>query len=137
MKAIDTMRTAGRDARHKAGAMGHSLKDQALEKRLDRATHEAERLRFENDRLRDEVVDVRSEHSRILDLLESRMEAAAEDAPGEPEKKHRGRRLLFVAALGAGVFAWFQRRSADRAKDDWAPEGDGVTDSTRSSVSTI
>lgn len=122
MNAVDTMRWMGRNARSRAGAMGHSLKDRALERRFERTSDEAERLRFENDLLRDEVTETRSEHGRILDLLESRLERDAEAENGR--KHHRGRWLLFLGAIGAGAFAWFRMRSNQEPEDAW---GSGTT----------
>lgn len=140
MHAIDTMRSMGRGARSRAGAMGHSLKDRALEKRLDRTATEAERLRFENDLLRDEVVETRSEHGRILDLLESRLDRDAETEGGR--RHHRGRWLLYLGAIGAGTFAWFRMRSSrDAGEETWGPEPTGGMNDlpamTRSGSSTI
>lgn len=138
MSAIDTMRSASRGARHRAGAMGHSLKDRVLEKRLDRAADEAERLRFENDLLRDEVAETRSEHGRILDLLESRLDRVPEveaDRNG-----HRGRWLLFLGAIGAGAFAWFRMRSSGAGEEDWSSKSPGMNDlpaMTRSGTGSI
>jgi hypothetical protein len=120
MSAVDTMRWMGRSARSRAGAMGHSLKDRALEKRLERTSDEAERLRFENDLLRDEVAETRSEHGRILDLLESRLEQDAANG----KKHHRGRWLLFLGAIGAGAFAWYRVRSTPETEQAW---GSGTT----------
>jgi hypothetical protein len=117
MNAVDTMRWMGRSARSRAGAVGHSLKDRTLEKRLERTSDEADRLRFENDLLRDEVAETRSEHGRILDLLESRLERDAEAE--KAGKHHRGRWLLFLGAIGAGAFAWFRMRSDREADDAW------------------
>jgi hypothetical protein len=125
MNAADTMRWLGRSARSRAGAMGHSLKDRALEKRFERTTDEAERLRFENELLRDEVAETRSEHGRILDLLESRLERDAEAEKGR--KHHRGRWLLFLGALGAGAYTWFRMRSSRENEDAW---GSGTTGSS-------
>jgi hypothetical protein len=139
MNAVDTMRWMGKSARSRAGAMGHSLKDRALEKRLERTNDEADRLRFENDLLRDEVAETRSEHGRILDLLETRLQRDAEAENGR--KHHRGRWLLFLGAIGAGAFAWFRMRSSGEADDVWGSESPGTTSDmpamTRSGASTI
>jgi hypothetical protein len=139
MSAVDTMRWMGRSARSRANAMGHSLKDRALEKRLERTADEAERLRFENELLRDEVTETRSEHGRILGLLESRLERESEAEEGR--KHHRGRWLLFLGAIGAGAFAWFRMRSSREADDAWGAESAGTMPDmptmTRSSTSTL
>jgi hypothetical protein len=113
MAATDTMRWMGRNARNRALAMGHSVKDRALEKRLDNVKQEADRLRFENDLLRDEVSETRSEHRRILDLLESRLSEPEVEVKVEKKKKHRGRTLMFLAALGGGAYALTRMRSSN------------------------
>ena len=67
MGMTGTMKGYGTAARFRAEAVSHRMKDRVLEKRLDRTAHEAERLRLENQLLRDEVEDSRTEHHRILD----------------------------------------------------------------------
>jgi hypothetical protein len=108
MGMTGTMRGYGSAARFKAEAAGHRVKDRMLEKRLDRSSQEAERLRLENQLLRDEVEESRTEHHRILDLLEERMEY--ED---EKEHSHKGRWMLFLLALGGGVYALVHRMRDD------------------------
>jgi hypothetical protein len=98
----------GRSARNRAEVVGHQMKDRALEKRLERASDEADRLRFENDLLRDEVTENRSEHSRILELLEKRLSAPQEIEVEVEKKSHKGRWLLFLMALGGGAYAWMK-----------------------------
>jgi len=100
MGMTGTMRGYSSAARFKAEAAGHRMKDRMLEKRLDRSSQEAERLRLENQLLRDEVEESRTEHHRILDLLEERMEH-----DDEKEHSHKGRWMLFLLALGGGVYA--------------------------------
>ncbi len=73
MNATDAVKEMSRSARNRAGAVGHSMRDRALEKRLQRMSGEADRLRFENDLLREEVAETRSEHHRILDVIEARL----------------------------------------------------------------
>jgi len=102
----------GTAARFRAGSMGHKAKDRVLEKRLDRATTESDRLRFENDLLRDEVIEARSEHRRILDLLEERLP----DDHDEEQRSHKGRWLLFLLALGGAAFAIVRQL---RPADEW------------------
>jgi hypothetical protein len=104
MGMTGTMKGYGSAARFKAEAAGHRMKDRMLEKRLDRSSQEAERLRLENQLLRDEVEESRTEHHRILDLLEERMEH--EDEPEDKKQRsHKGRWLVFLLALGGGVYA--------------------------------
>jgi hypothetical protein len=113
-----TIKGYGSAARSRAGSMGHKAKDRMLEKRLDRATDESDRLRFENEVLRDEVMEARSEHQRILDLLEARL-------PDEDNHSHKGRWLLFLLALGGAAFALF--RQLRPATDEWNAGRTGVT----------
>jgi hypothetical protein len=108
MGMTGTMKGYGSAARFKAEAAGHRMKDRMLEKRLDRSSQEAERLRLENQLLRDEVEESRTEHHRILDLLEERMEHEDEheDEPEDKKRRsHKGRWLVFLLALGGGVYA--------------------------------
>ena len=104
MSMTGTMKGYGSAARFKAEAAGHRMKDRMLEKRLDRSSAEAERLRLENQLLRDEVEESRTEHHRILEMLEERMEH--DDEPEKREdRSHKGRWLVFLLALGGGVYA--------------------------------
>ncbi len=113
MDFTSTMRGYGRTARYKAGAMGHHMRDRSMEKRLDRATHETDRLRFENELLRDEVEEARSEHRKILDLVEERLPLNGE------KQSHKGRWLLFLAAIGGAGYAVYRRfRTAPDLVDD-------------------
>ena len=104
MGMTGTMKGYSSAARFKAEAAGHRMKDRMLEKRLDRSSQDAERLRLENQLLRDEVEESRTEHHRILDLLEERMEH--DDEKGH---SHKGRWMLFLLALGGGVYALIRR----------------------------
>lgn len=107
------MKGYGSAARLRAETMGHRAKDRMLEKRLDRAHHDSDRLRWENDMLRDEVQEARTEHRRILDLLEERLPVEAEENHGS----HKGRWLLFLLALGGGAYALF--RQFRPATEEW------------------
>lgn len=109
----------GSAARFRAESVGHKAKDRMLEKRLDRANTESDRLRFENEMLRDEVMESRSEHRRILDLLEDRLP----DDMEEGHHSHKGRWLLFLLALGAAAFAVVRQM---RPNDEWQ-SGTGAT----------
>ena len=108
MGMTGTMRGYGSTARFKAEAAGHRMKDRMLEKRLDHSSQEAERLRLENQVLRDEVEESRTEHHRILDLLEERMQH--ED---EKKRSHKGRWMLFLLAIAGGAYALVRRMSDD------------------------
>lgn len=113
MGMTGTMRGYGSTARIKAEAAGHRMRDRMVEKRLDRSSQEAERLRLENQLLRDEVEESRTDHHRILDLLEERMQHEDEHE-GARERSHKGRWLLFLLALVGGVYA-LTRRMRDEA----------------------
>ena len=118
MGMTGTMKGYGTAARFRAEAVSHRMKDRVLEKRLDRTAHEAERLRLENQLLRDEVEDSRTEHHRILDMLETRlMDPEAETQEGK--RSHRGRWLLFVLALGGGAYTWVRMRAQCDHRDEW------------------
>jgi hypothetical protein len=120
MSVSSTMKWMGRSARDKAEAMSHEVKDRALEKRLDRAQSESDRLRFENDLLRDEVSETRSEHRRILDLLESRLAEPVEvEVENGGKKSHWFRRLVFLSAIGGGIYYWIKQRMGGDSSDDW------------------
>ena len=110
----------GTAAKYRAETVGHKAKDKMLEKRLDRANTESDRLRLENDMLRDEVMEARSEHRRILDLLEDRLPDDLDDE----HRSHKGRWLLFLLALGAAAFADFRQM---RPSDDWETGRTGAT----------
>jgi len=122
MGMTGTMKGYGTAARFRAEAVSHRMKDRVLEKRLDRTAHEAERLRLENQLLRDEVEDSRTEHHRILDLLEERI---SENGNGNG-RSHKGRWMLILLALGGGAFA-IVRRMRDNGTD-WST-GSGSTGS--------
>jgi hypothetical protein len=119
-----TMKTVGRSARYRAESMTHDMKDRALEKRLEQAHSETERLRTENEVLRDEVSDTRAEHKRILDMLEDRLAQSPEVVEVEPKRKSKkGRRLLFLSAIAGGVWYWIKQRGGE-SRDEWSRGGD-------------
>jgi hypothetical protein len=120
MALTSTMKGYGRVARFKAETMGHRMKDRALEKRLDRATTEADRLRFENEILRDEMEDTRTEHRRILDMLDERLPEHSEDG-----RSHKGRWLLFLAAVAGAGYALYRRFQQD--EEEWDAATDVAT----------
>jgi hypothetical protein len=120
MSMTNTMRWMSRSARDRAEAMGHQIKDRALQMRLERAAEENERLRAQNETLRDTVEESRADHSRILELLESRLATVETGDDVEVDikrKSHRGRRFLFLIMLGGGAWAWM-RSKAGRGGDD-------------------
>jgi hypothetical protein len=121
MGMSSTIKGYGSAAKYRAESMGHKAKDRVLEKKLDRATSESDRLRFENDLLRDEVMESRSEHRRILDLLEDRLP----DEHDEGRHSHKGRWLLFLLALGGAAFALF--RQLRPANEEWNSGRTGAT----------
>ena len=135
MSVGSAMRTAGRSAREKAETMTHDMKERALEKRLDRAESEGERLRFENDLLRDEVTETRTEHRRILDLLESRLDDMTKmDDETNGKTSHKGRWLLFLMAVGGGAYYWFTRQ---RGEQEWAGGMNDVPTVTESGTTAL
>jgi hypothetical protein len=109
MGMTGTMKGYGTAARFRAEAVSHRMKDRVLEKRLDRTAHEAERLRLENQLLREEVEDSRTEHHRILDLLEERISENEKANGNDNGKSHKGRWMLILLALGGGAFAIVRR----------------------------
>ncbi|MGH2634655.1 MAG: hypothetical protein ACRDHU_00665 [Actinomycetota bacterium] len=133
MSATDTMRWMGRSARGRAHAVGHSMKDRVLEKRLERTTDEADRLRLENDMLRDEVAETRTEHQRILDVLETRLS----EAESGTKKTHRGRWVLFLMALGGGAYAIIRTRTAGNGHGEWEADDRTGPAVTQTSTATI
>ena len=136
MSVGTTVKMVGTGAKLRAENMAHEMKDRAAERRLDRAHAEAERLRNENELLRDEVSETRAEHHRILDLLEERfadLTTEVEDSNGK--KSHKGRWFLFLAAIGGGIYYWFQQQRGGTS-DEWSTP---MTDSptvTQSSTTT-
>ena len=118
MGMTGTMKGYGSAARFKAEAAGHRMKDRMLEKRLDRSSEEAEHLRLENQLLREEMEESRTEHHRILDLLEERM--AEQEHENGHGRSHKGRWMLFLLALGGGAYALMRRM-----REDGADQGTG------------
>jgi len=116
MGMTGTMKGYGTAARFRAEAVSHRMKDRVLEKRLDRTAHEAERLRLENQLLREEVEDSRTEHHRILDLLEERISENGEASGNGNGRSHKGRWMLILLALGGGAFA-IARRMRDNGTE--------------------
>jgi hypothetical protein len=119
MSVGTTMKWVGRSARDRAELVGHQLKDRALEKRLERTHDEAERLRRENDMLRDEVSESRTEHKKLFDLLDRRLDVL-EDVEVEKKKSHKGRWLLFLITLGGGAYAWMRMRANGSSAGEWS-----------------
>ena len=136
MTVGSTMKWMGRSAREKAESMSHDMKDRALEKRLDRAQTESERLQFENDLLRDEVAETRNEHRRILDLIESRLAEPTEVEVETKKKSHWFRRLLFLGALGGGAYYWVKQRMGGGSDDEWTNQMSDLPSVTQTGTST-
>jgi len=136
MNVGTTMKMVGKGAKYRAENMAHDMKDRAVERRLDRAHAESERLRNENDLLRDEVTETRSEHRRILDLLEERFAELSDDVEdaGGKKKSHKGRWFLFLLAAGGAAYYWFQQRSG--STDEWGMQTSGGPAATQSSTTT-
>ncbi len=118
MGMTGTMKGYGSAARFRAGAAGHRMKDRMLEKRLDRSSQEAERLRLENQLLRDEVEESRTEHHRILDLLEERMDPSGDPEDGTRSVRTRAAGCVFLLALGGAAYALMRRMREDRSAWD-------------------
>lgn len=138
MSVGTTMRWMGRSARNRAEVVGRQMKDRALEKRLERASDEADRLRFENELLRDEVTENRTEHSRILELLEKRLSNPPVIEVEVEKKSHKGRWLLFLMAVGGGAYAWMKNRSKGTSStDEWSGHLNDAPATTQSGTSTL
>lgn len=125
MSATDSMRWMGRSARHRAETIGQSMKGRALERRLMRTSDEAERLRIENQMLREEVDRERDDHRKMMDMLERRLEPPEIEVEVEQEKKktHRGRWFLFLTALGGGAYAVVKMRAQGNGESGWDETG--------------
>lgn len=127
---MSTMKWMGRSARNRAEAVGHQMKDRALHARLERAAEENERLRTENETLRDTVEESRTDHRRIMEMLESRLMTVegGDDVEIEVDKKsHRGRRLLFLMMLAGGAWAWMRSKTGGGSSDDvWERPGSSM-----------
>lgn len=128
MSVGSTMKWMGRSAKERAENVAHDMKDRALERRLDRAHAESERLRHENDLLRDEVSESRAEHRRLFELIEERFNDMTTDEDEETtgkKRSHKGRWFLFLLAVGGGVYYWMRQRSGGAGEDEW---GSGMAD---------
>jgi len=138
MNVGTTMKMVGKGAKQKAEHVAHDMKDRALERRLDRASAESDRLRYENDILRDEVSESRAEHRKILDLLEERFADLSEEVEetGGKKKSHKGRWFLFLTAIGGGVYYWFKQRGATDGADEWGTEMSSMPAVTETGTST-
>ena len=130
------MKMVGIGAKDRAENMAHDMKDRAVERRLDRAHAEGERLRNENDLLRDEVTETRTEHRRILDLLEERFAELSEevDEVDGKKKSHKFRWFLFLVAAGGAAYYWFTQRGG--VTDEWGVSTSGGPAVTETSTTT-
>jgi len=136
MSVGNTVKWVGRSARDRAEVVGHQLKDRALEKRLERTHDEAERLRRENDMLRDEVAESRTEHKKMFDLLDRRLDVLEDVEVKNKKKSHKGRWLLFLMTLGGGAYAWIRMRSNGGGAGEWSGTTSYPT-ATETSASTL
>lgn len=120
MSVGTTVKSVGRSARDRAEVVGHQLKDRALEKRLERSHEEAGRLRRENDMLRDEIAESRTEHRKMFDLLDRRLDVLDDVEVEKKKKSHKGRWLLFLITLGGGAYAWMRMRATGSSAGEWS-----------------
>jgi len=136
MSVGTTVKMVGKGAKYRAENMAHDMKDRSVERRLDRAHAESERLRNENDLLRDEVSETRAEHRRILDLLEERFAELSEevDDVDGTKKSHKFRWFLFLLAAGGAAYYWFTQRGD--VTDEWGVQTSGGPTVTESSTTT-
>lgn len=116
MAVTDTMKWMGRSARNRAEAMSHQMKDRALTMRLDKASEENERLRTENRTLKEAMEESRSDHDRILSLLEQHRGETEVDEDG---KSHKGRWFMFLMLLAGGAWAWMKSKGQGTDGMDW------------------
>jgi predicted Fe-S protein YdhL (DUF1289 family) len=114
MALSETMKWMGRSARERAEVMGHQMKDRALTMRLDKASEENERLRTENRTLKETMEESRTDHERILSLLE-RHRDETETGTEADEGSHKGRWFLFLLLLAGGGWAWMRSRDGSDA----------------------
>jgi adenylosuccinate synthase len=134
MSVGTTVKWVGKSARDRAEVVGHQLKDRALEKRLERSHDEAERLRRENDMLRDEVAESRTEHKKMFDLLDRRLDVLEDVEVEKKKKSHKGRWFLFLITLGGGAYAWMRMRATGSGAGEWS--GTTTYPTTETSAST-
>jgi hypothetical protein len=111
MELSNTMKWMGRSARNRAEAMGHQMKDRAMTMRLDKTEEENERLRTENRTLKEAVEESRTDHERILSLLERHRDETEVEA--DDDRSHKGRWFMFMMLLAGGAWAWMQRKDRD------------------------
>lgn len=115
MALSDTMKWMGRSARNRAEVVSHQMKDRALTMRLDKATEENDRLRTENRTLKDAMEESRTDHERILSLLERHRDETEVDV--DDDKSHKGRWFMFLMLLAGGAWAWMKSKGSDSM--DW------------------
>jgi hypothetical protein len=92
-----------RTASMRAQGVRHGLKDRILERRLDRAHQETDRLEHENSMLRDQIEESHQEHERIIDLIDERL----------TRSKGKGGRVFLMLLLAIGGFVWMRMRDPE------------------------
>jgi hypothetical protein len=119
MALTDTMKWMGRSARNRADAVRHEMKDRALTMRLDKAAEENDRLRTENETLKDAVDESHAAHERILSLLEQHRDETEVDLAVDEKKSHKGRWFMFLMLLAGGAWAWTKSKGQGMDSMDW------------------
>jgi hypothetical protein len=102
-RMADGAKVLSRTTQMKAQGVRHGLKDRILERRLDRAQQEADRLEHENSMLRDQLEESHQEHERIIDLIDERLN----------RPKGKGGRFFLLLLLAIGGFVWMRIRDPE------------------------
>jgi hypothetical protein len=102
-KMANGAKVLSRTTSMKAQGVRHGLKDRILERRLDRAQQEADRLEHENSMLRDQLEESHQEHERIIDLIDDRLS----------RPKGKGGRFFLMLLLAIGGFVWMRMRDPE------------------------
>src|SRR5262245_29236610 len=126
------------DLKEKASALTESAKNRWTEDRNEKMARDIERLKVQNDALREELDRDRSRLSELLDTL-------SDTTSPKVKKKHRIRRLItFTSAVGAayviGAKAGRERYTQIRSWfDDMRGKGQGMweSDTVQSGVANV
>jgi hypothetical protein len=72
----------------------------------------------------------------LFDLLETRLQPPEVEVEVEQKKSHKGRWLLFLTALGGGLYALVRMRSQGDDENEWREMGEppAVTQSGTAAV---